>query len=175
MEPASSISYKVSVKTHMMCFLLASLISLLLYNPLSNVISTMLCNKLLQLPTPFRSINFYIYIVFILAPISFLHELIHGMCFRLFKGKVRYGFKGIYAYTMEVSGIPIERNKFLIVLLAPLTIISLISLLSINWIFQLAFFLNLLGSTGDLYMAFLIGRYNKDAYIIDRKYGFDVV
>lgn len=175
MKSSSNISYKVTRKTHIVCFLFSALISLMLFNSLNNVIDSALCDKLMQLPTSYAEINFYGFMILLLAPISFFHELIHGMFFKLFRGKVKYGFKGIYAYTMETSGMPLERDKFLIVLLAPLVIISLVSLLSANWIFQLIFFLNLLGSTGDLYMALLISRYDQDACIIDREYGFDVI
>lgn len=56
-----------------------------------------------------------------------LYELIHGCTYQLFDGKVKYGFKGIYAYAQETSGIILHRTRFLIVLLAPLTFISLTS------------------------------------------------
>jgi hypothetical protein len=37
------------------------------------------------------------------------------------------------------------------------------------------FILNLLGSTGDILMAFYLCRTNENSYILDRSYGFDVI
>ncbi|MGH4125298.1 MAG: metalloprotease family protein [Clostridium sp.] len=55
---------------------------------------------------------------------------------------------------MEVSAKPIQRVKFLIVLLLPVTVISVVSLFLPLWVGGMIFFLNLLGSSGDLLMAF---------------------
>ena len=37
------------------------------------------------------------------------------------------------------------------------------------------FFLNLIGGSGDIYMALFLCRFSYDSKIIDRSYGFDVV
>ena len=47
--------------------------------------------------------------------ITIIHEAIHGLCAKLFGGKVIFGFKGIYAYCQEVSGKELHRTKFLLV------------------------------------------------------------
>jgi len=93
----------------------------------------------------------------------------------LFGGKVKFGFKGIYAYTMEISGKKMTRLQFLVVLLAPLTCISILSLLFAAWLGELIFYLNLIGSSGDIYMALFLCGFSYDSKIIDRSYGFDVV
>ncbi len=90
-------------------------------------------------------------------------------------GKVKYGFKGLYAYAQEISGITLHRTQFLIVLLAPVTIISFGSVFIPGYIGYSIFLLNLLGSTGDLLMALYLCRSNENSYIIDESYGFDVV
>ncbi|WP_077848217.1 DUF3267 domain-containing protein [Clostridium puniceum] len=72
---------------------------------------------------------------------SIVHEIIHGAAYKLFGGKVKFGFKGIYAYTMEISGKKITRLQFLIVLLAPLICISILSLLFPVWLGGMIFFL----------------------------------
>lgn len=110
-----------------------------------------------------------------MIPITIVHELIHGTTYRIFGGKVKYGFKGIYAYTHEVSELALDRSKFLVVLLAPVVIISLVSLCLPIWLGGMIYFLNLLGSVGDLYMAFILCRYRNESRIIDRKYGFGVI
>lgn len=110
-----------------------------------------------------------------MAPINIIHELIHGSIYKLFGGKVKYRFKGIYAYTQETSGIILHKTKFLLVLLAQVAFISLAALLIPGEIGAIIFLLNLVGSTGDLLMALYLCKLNKSCYIVDRKYGFDAV
>ncbi|MDF2673324.1 MAG: hypothetical protein K0R09_1589 [Clostridiales bacterium] len=120
-------------------------------------------------------IKFYGFIIILLIPIVLIHELIHGTIYTIFGGKVRYGFKGVYAYTQEISEIPIEKKKFVLILLAPLIIISPITILAPNWFGELIFLLNLLGSSGDIYMAITLVKYPVYCKIIDRSYGYDVI
>lgn len=56
-----------------------------------------------------------------------------------------------------------------------LEIILLISICVGGSIGGVIFILNLLGSTGDLIMAFYLCKSNENSYILDRKYGFDVI
>ena len=109
-----------------------------------------------------------------MIPISIVHEEIHGVAYKLFGGKIKYGFKGIYAYTMETSGKEILRVKFLIVLLAPLATMSVLSLFLPSWLGGMIFLLNLLGASGDIYMSLFLCKFNCDSKITDRIYGFDV-
>ena len=104
-----------------------------------------------------------------------MHELLHAIAYKIFGGKVRFGFKGIYAYTQEISERAFHRSAFLFILLAPVVFISLVSLLLPSSIGGLIFILNLLGSTGDLYMAFYLCRLKSNSYIIDKIYGFDII
>ena len=69
-----------------------------------------------------------IFLSLILISINVVHEFFHGCAYRIFDEKLKYGFNGIYAYTKETMGIILQRIIFLLVLLAPITIISLISL-----------------------------------------------
>lgn len=101
--------------------------------------------------------------------VTVVHELIHGAAHRIFGGKAKFGLKGIYAYTHEVSERPLERIKFLIVLLAPLVSMSLISLIFPTWLGGMIFLLNLLESLGYLYMEFTLIKYGPKAKIIDKK------
>ncbi|MBU3198433.1 DUF3267 domain-containing protein [Clostridium estertheticum] len=168
-------SFKITWKTHVICFLISAIIAMVLRDSASVLVENFIMQDFILYPTKFIYINFYIAILLLLVPIIAIHEAIHGISFIVFGGKVKYGFKGIYAYTMEVSAKPIQRVKFLIVLLSPVTIISLLSLLLPHWISGMVYFLNLLGSSGDLYMASLLIRLKSESGIIDRKYGFDVV
>lgn len=69
----------------------------------------------------------------------------------------------------------IQRTKFLIVLLMPIVTISLLSLLLPSWLGGMIYFLNLLGSSGDLYMVVSLTKLQHQSKIIDKKYGYDVV
>lgn len=120
-------------------------------------------------------IKFYGFIIILLIPIVFMHEIIHGTFYTIFGGKVRYGFKGVYAYTQEISEKPIEKKKFALILLAPLIFISPITLLAPNWFGEIIFLLNLLGSSGDIFMAIALVKYPVYCKIIDRSYGFEVI
>ncbi|WML34163.1 DUF3267 domain-containing protein [Clostridium sp. OS1-26] len=168
-------SFKITWKTHLICLLVAIMITESMGGVLDIILNKFLSRGIISYPTNNLLFNFYIIVAFTMIPICMIHELIHGITFKLFGGKVKYGFKIIYAYTQEVSNMPIDRNKFLIVLLSPVVIISIASMLFSPWIGGLVYFFNLIGSIGDLYMAFVLCRYNYDSKIIDREYGFDVV
>lgn len=168
-------SFKVSWKMHILCFLFGYIICLIQQDSITNLfVRLLLENKFIHL-TNYYSLNLIIYIFCLFIPITLIHELLHGIIYMLFGGKVKYGFKGIYAYAREISGITLHRTQFLIVLLAPVTIISLGSVFILGCIGYSIFLLNLLGSTGDLLMAFYLCRSNKNSYIIDKSYGFDIV
>ena len=168
-------SFKITWKTHLICFLLVLILVVTMGNILNVILDNYFAKDFIYYPTYNLIANMYIHIIILMIPISIVHELIHGFTYRLFGGKVKYGFKIIYAYTHEVSGLPLERIKFLIVLLAPVVIISLMSLILPNWLGGMIYLLNLLGSVGDLYMAFVLCRYKNESRIIDKEYGFDVV
>ena len=168
-------SFKVSWKLHILCFLFGYIICLIQQDSIANLFVRLLVeNKFMHL-TSYYFLNIIIFVFCIFIPIAVVHELLHGSAYILFGGKVKYGFKGLYAYAQEISGITLHRTQFLIVLLAPVTIISLVSVFIPGCIGYIIFLLNLLGSTGDLIMAFYLCRSNKNSYIIDKSYGFDIV
>lgn len=168
-------SFKITWKTHLICLLAAIILTELMGKILDVILNNFLSRGVISYPTDNPLFNFYIIVALTMIPICIIHELIHGITFKLFGGKVKYGFKIIYAYTQEVSNMPINRNNFLIVLLSPVVVISIASMLFPPWIGGLVYFFNLIGSIGDIYMAFVLCRYNHDSKIIDREYGFDVV
>lgn len=168
-------SFKITWKTHFICYVFALLISLVMNDFVNLIFDNYFLQEFILYPTRRIIANFYIQITVLMVPITMIHELMHGAAYRIFGGKVKYGFKIIYAYTHEVSEVALNRSKFLVILLAPVVIISLLSLLLPAWIGGIIYFLNLLGSIGDLYMALILCRYRFDSKIIDRKYGFDVV
>lgn len=168
-------TFKITWRTHLACFVISLIISL----GFADIIYTSSLNLLTNYGLFNIYDNFFIdsslLIVVIMVPIIMLHEALHGMCYILFGGRVKYGFKFIYAYCQEVSEMKLQRTKFLVILLAPVTIISLLSLLLPVNFGALVFILNLVGSTGDLLMSFYLIRFGYNSYIIDRAYGFDVI
>lgn len=168
-------SFKITWRTHVICFSISAIIAVVLRDSSSVIVKNFIMQDFTLYPTKFISVNFYIAILLLLVPIIAIHEAIHGITFIIFGGKVKYGFKGMYAYTMEISAKSIQRVKFLIVLLSPVTVISMLSLIFPLWLGGMIYFLNLLGSSGDIYMALLLITLKSESRIIDRKYGFDVV
>lgn len=168
-------SFKITWKTHLICLLVAIMLTESMGKILDVILNNFLSRGVIGYPTDNPLFNFYIMVALTMILICIIHELVHGITFKLFGGKVKYGFKIIYAYTQEVSSMPIDRSKFLIILLSPVVIISIASTLLPHWLAGLVYFFNLIGSIVDIYMAFVLCRYNRDSKIIDREYGFDVI
>lgn len=167
--------FKISCKTHILCFLIGLLITILLRGLVDKILIDFMMYIIHYWSINNIIVKFFGFIIILLIPIVLIHELIHGTVYIIFGGRVRYGFKGVYAYTQEISQKPIEKNKFALILLAPLIIISSLGILISGWLGELIFLLNLLGSTGDIYMAITLAKYPAGSKIIDRSYGYDVV
>lgn len=171
-------SFYLNWKTHIKIYIIAALMAILLREP----INIMVLKSILEIYevtgiyfSPFFIIFVFIYFAAVMVPITLVHELLHSLVHLSFGGRVKIGFKGIYAYCQETSGIQLSRTQFLMVLVAPMTLISLISiLLPYQWSL-VVFILNLLGSSGDLYMAFWLCKIDESRKVIDKKYGFDVI
>lgn len=104
----------------------------------------------------------------VIIVISLFHELIHGLVYKVFGGRVQFGYKIMYAYTREVSGIAISRLKFTVILLAPIFFISIFTLLLPKWLGEFVLTYNILGSVGDLFMTCLMLKFKQGSRIIDR-------
>ena len=66
----------------------------------------------------------------------------------------------------EVSKVPIHRTKFLMVLLLPVTVISIFAKLIPGWLGGVVLILNLFKSTEDVLKAFYLLKGNSDTYLI---------
>lgn len=97
--------FKVSWKIYLIILLLSSGICILMKDLISNVFIALFINNVIMNITSNYLIDAAIFFFAAFAPITIIHELIHGVTYQLFGGKVRYGFKGIYAYAQEISGI----------------------------------------------------------------------
>jgi len=120
-------------------------------------------------------------IIFVPFVILFLHEAIHGLFFKLFGGNPRYGIGlmyGILPYAYATSeGLQLTLWRMTVVGLAPLTLISLVSLGLISFLpttfamaLSLAFITNCAGSVGDIWLISQTFRFRKieDLRVIDR-------
>jgi hypothetical protein len=170
-----SYSFKITWKTQVKIIALCYLFTLIFSNAVNFILDKFIMKGIILTPTNNILFNFYLYIILLTIIITVFHELLHGIVFLLFGGKIQFGFKIIGAYTKEISGLAIDKIKFLIILLTPFFLISIISILLPIWIGGMLFLINTLGSSGDLYMAFCLKKYNYKCKIIDRDYGFDVI
>lgn len=99
-------SFKVSWKIHILCFLLAYIFCYIQIDNIINLFLDLIMNYKIFRITEFCFMNIIFIIMVFSIPIILVHEIIHGITYNLFGGKVKFGFKGIYAYTEdEVSPI----------------------------------------------------------------------
>ena len=166
---------KISWRVHAICILLGIVILKCFDGIVDNILGNVFLSPMIWFPTKFVVLNFYMYALLLMVPIVLVHEGIHGLVFKIFGGKVKFGFKGIYAYTMETSGKPIERVKFIIILLSPLIVITTVCLIFFNVVTGLILLLNLIGATGDIYMTLFLAGCDRNTKVIDRIYGLDLV
>lgn len=112
-----------------------------------------------------------------------LHELLHGATMALFGARPQYGVilnRGMFYAT--APGFAFPRNRYLIVALTPLVVLSLLAILLMAllagspWVSVviLAATLNASGAAGDLWISAVVLRYPSSAYIIDEKDGMRV-
>lgn len=121
-------------KTHALCFDISIVCTMMLGDLSGKIVDQVVWQTILLFPTKYVEVSFYLYILLLLVPIIAVHEALHGLAYTMFGGKIKYGFKGIYAYTMEISEKPIQRLKFLVVLLMPVVIISVGSIFLPSWL-----------------------------------------
>ena len=165
--------FKITSKIHLKLLAIAIVFSIIFYDYLNNILFNFF-KKSISIFNYSITLSF-IFLTVSMVIITILHELIHGLSYTLFGGKVKYSFKFIYAATEEVTNKKLSINQFAIVLLAPVIIISILSLLLPSFIGSTIFMCNLLGSIGDLYMAIGLIRYHHDSKIIDTDYGYKII
>ncbi|MCL2531634.1 MAG: DUF3267 domain-containing protein [Oscillospiraceae bacterium] len=104
-----------------------------------------------------------------------LHELVHGICFRVFGGgKARYGHQ-LPNYLYAASDRYIAKSRYLFIGLAPLVVLTILFGVvcvlvpqSWFWIPYFALAANVAGCAGDVYVClFVLPRLPKDALVLD--------
>lgn len=167
--------FKINTSMQIKCFFISAAIAAAMYRTIANLNQIYFTSGVANIPTSFPIINYFLFVSLVLIPITAIHEIIHGTFYRIYGGRPVYGFKGVYAFTMESTNMPIPRNSFLILLLAPVTVISFICAIIPGVWSPAVMALNLLGSTGDIYMAWGLRRLPPGCSIIDRHFGYEAI
>jgi len=72
-------SFKITWKTHVICTIIAFLLAKILGSIATNIVENFILKPFISYPTSNEIINFYIYIILLMIPISIVHEAIHGL------------------------------------------------------------------------------------------------
>jgi hypothetical protein len=115
--------------------------------------------------------------------LTIVHELLHGVWFKILAGKVKYGvilkWKIIpFAFYASAPKVKFSRDHFMLIALFPQSlniICMLVALLNhnifVDYIAVVVLVFNLLGGVSDIWAAFTILRYNKGILVEDTKQG----
>lgn len=170
-----TLDFKVTYKTHLIISLLVAIFTILFLNYIYLILLDFYLNTI----NPYAEKIAYIYESILIISISILvsiaHELLHGLPHKLFGGKVKISFRIAYCSTQEISENSLTLNQFMVVILAPVIIISILSLLIPTWLGSTIFLVNLIGSFGDIYIAFGLLKYPHYSKIVDKDYGYKVI
>ena len=106
-----------------------------------------------------------------------LHEIIHGVFFKIFKpeAKIKLGFEAGMFYA-SAEGVTLSKRQFMIVVLAPLVLITLAiaiyAFISCHFTSAyLAIALHTMGCAGDLYYVQQLLRHSETTHIKDTSVG----
>lgn len=169
---ASAMSFKIGMSTHIKCYAISVIITCIFYRQVTEQMYKIFTANFLSYEKPILA--FTVFMMALMIAVAFVHELLHGMSYSILGGKVKIGFKVMYFYAMEVSGLEVKSGEFMFVLLTPITLITILSLL-FGDIGKIICFVNIVGSSGDACMATFLAIYGRGFNIVDRKYGFDMI
>ncbi len=112
--------------------------------------------------------------------IAVIHEFLHGLTYKIFGAKIKYGVKLLNFYTMDISGKYYSSKQILIVMLAPITLLTLL-LFASGFIFKdfiyytsIGLLFNMAGSAGDIAMTAYIILNGRGCKIKDEISGFSI-
>lgn len=167
--------FKRTLKTKAVCFSMAYIIYYFMRNYINMLLFNLLYKNIIWTITNNLLVDIVLFFLILMIPITMVHEWCHGILLKFFGGKVKYQWKGIYLSAKEVSKVPIQRTKFLLILLLPVTVISLIAKLIPGWLGGVVLVINLFKSTEDLLMISFLLKGNSNTYIICQEDGFEMV
>ena len=131
----------------------------------------------------YDSEQFLIFALLSTALVLIVHEWVHGIAMQAYGARPKYGiiWKGLMLYASAPS-YAFGRNKYLVIALAPLVVLSLLACLgilllagsTIVWMLPVYALTNGGGSIGDLWMSVIVLRYPSHAYVVDERDGMRV-
>jgi len=148
-----------------------------------NVASTLLFLLMFFLPLPHKKVTIEFGLHSLLDMLALLaglavymiaHELIHGMMMKYYCGqKAHYGFAGLFAYAGQKDA-HFSKRHYCVIGLAPIVLLGLLLLLLMvlcpppcYWPLFIIQAMNISGSVGDLYVAWLLLRMPADTLCND--------
>lgn len=116
----------------------------------------------------------FLIILGVILVMLILHEAIHGIFFRVLTGgRVKFAFKGAYAYAAAPDWY-LPKKPYMVISLAPLVFMTVGGVLALlwvplNWIIPIILLvaMNASGAVGDLYVFLLLTRMEDDVFIQD--------
>jgi hypothetical protein len=111
-----------------------------------------------------------------------LHELVHGLAMVAYGARPRFGvlWQGLMVYATS-PGYAFRRNKYIVVILAPLVGLSLLALMTtlvlppeLAVLVALCATVNGAGAVGDLWILLITLRYPEHAYVMDERDGMRI-
>lgn len=120
-------------------------------------------------------------VVALMALVILPHELCHGIAIRAFGGNPRYGVGVAYfvfPYAFATTDTRFTRNQFLVVVLAPLVVLTLLGvplmvLFEWPWL-AVPLAMNAGGAVGDVWMALILLSYPPGVSVLDSETGLEV-
>ncbi|NGM67426.1 DUF3267 domain-containing protein [Natronolimnobius sp. AArcel1] len=110
----------------------------------------------------------------LIALVVVLHELLHGVCMAVYGGETTYGLGVSYfvlPYAYAETDASFTRTQLLVILLAPLVVITAVGLLALavvpSSILIIPLAANVAGSVGDLWMAGTLLQYPTNVRVSD--------
>lgn len=126
----------------------------------------------------FLNSSFLFSIVFLLIVIVVLHELIHGIGYKIFGAKLKFGFKYLNIYTIDTSGNTYGIVEMFIIMFLPLLSLT-IFLVLLSFIFNnnyhyfiFCIIFNISSSIGDIILFIYMLAKGGGCKIKDTNYGF---
>ncbi|MBS7577563.1 MULTISPECIES: DUF3267 domain-containing protein [unclassified Enterococcus] len=124
--------------------------------------------------------NFFAFAMFLIISLI-IHELIHGLFFKIFnpQGKLKFGFKSGMLYASSVDSY-YSKIQAILILMAPFTILTVLySLLFFLQIMTPLFYISIAalhgsGCIGDFWFTYLLLKSPKNIVMCDTKVGIDI-
>lgn len=133
-----------------------------------------------RLPLSAFNLNNLIISFIVIIIVALIHELTHGLVYSLFGAKLKFGYKFMSLYTIDVSGKLYNMVQSGFIFFSPLMFISLILVLLIYLMPNMFYFIlygllfNISGSIGDILLFMFILYKGTHCKIKDEDNGFGI-